>query len=194
MLGLLCDTDPSWVEAAQADLDALLSDHAHCEVKAAHTALSLVAKFAGEQPSLAAPLSALAQEEAEHFGLVHERLASRGSTLGPPSKDPYVNALLLASKELDPGTPLLLDKLLISALVEARSCERFRLLSEKLNDASLRSFYRELMASEARHYRLFRELSEQCFGLLASKRRFEHLAEYESKVASQLPLGPTVHG
>lgn len=195
MLGLLQPTDPAWVEAAEADLPGLLSDHAHCELKAAQNALSLLARFGGEAPVLLAPLSALAREETQHFAEVDRELRARGGRLGPPQKDDYVGRLRAAARrDLPDGTPVLLDRLLIAALIEGRSCERFRLLSERLKQAELRAFYRALMASEARHFALFCSLAAECFGEGDSRRRFATLAQFEAEIARTLPLGPTVHG
>lgn len=194
MLGLLTPTLPTWVEAVERDLDRLLQDHAHCELKAAQSALSLAARFGGEAPDLVAPLLALAQEESEHVAMVHERLRARGRSLSLPDQDDYVVMLRRAANEARSGQPALLDRLLVSALVEARSCERFKLLSERLNDASLRAFYKELMASEARHYRLFVGAAEARFGEGETRTRLSTLATREAEIVGHLPLGPTVHG
>src|SRR6185295_17807434 len=192
MLGLLTPTDPSWVDAAARDLPGLLSDHAHCELKAAQSALSLVARFGGEHPALVAPLVALAHEETEHFEQVSAQLTDRGATLGKPASDAYVVALREAARA-DGEAPPLLDRLVVAALVEARSCERFKLLSEHLPDETLRAFYRDLMASEARHFRLFADLAESLFGETA-RARLRAIAAREADVVRHLPLGPTVHG
>lgn len=194
MLGLLKPTDTTWVDAVEGDLDRLLSDHAHCELKAAQSALSLVGRFGGEHPELVEPLVSLASEETEHFAQVQERVSARGARLGPPRPDPYVVALRDAAKSDHPAVPALLDRLAIGALIEARSCERFRLLAERLRSAELRAFYRDLMASEARHYRLFAGLAEAVFGAEAARTRLRLLAEREAAIADRLPLGPTVHG
>ena len=195
MLGLLERTDPSWVDAAQGDLPGLLSDHAHCELKAAQSALSLLARYGGELPALVEPLSALAREETQHFRQVEKRLKARGAALGLPHSDSYVSELQAAAKQSrDSGAPALLDKLLVSALIEGRSCERFRLLSEHLKDASLRRFYRALMAAEAKHFTLFFGLASGAFGDEETRARFETLAAREATIARKLPLGPTVHG
>jgi tRNA-(ms[2]io[6]A)-hydroxylase len=194
MLGLLTPTDPRWVEEAERDLPGLLSDHAHCELKAAVSALSLVSRFGPTYPALVAPLSALAHEETRHFGEVHTQLAARGAALGRQDADAYVNALWNATKTERASVPVLLDRLLVSALIEARSCERFKLLSERLVDLELATFYRELMESEARHYRLFWALSEELFGVKLARHRLAELARRETNVAGELPLGPKVHG
>ncbi len=194
MLGLLTPTLPTWVEAVERDLDRLLQDHAHCELKAAQSALSLAARYGGEHPDLVAPLLALAREEGEHVAMVHERLRARGTPLSLPEHDEYVVMLRRVSNEDRGQVPALLDRLLVSALVEARSCERFKVLSEKLNDASLRAFYKDLMASEARHYRLFAGAAEERFGETETRARLSTLAAREAGIVRHLPLGPTVHG
>jgi tRNA 2-(methylsulfanyl)-N6-isopentenyladenosine37 hydroxylase len=195
MLALLTPTDPHWVEIAAANLPALLSDHAHCEIKAAQSALSVVARYAGEMPALVAPLAALAREEAEHFSQVHEQLSLRSESLGLPASDVYVTKLITAARALrHDNVPALLDKLLVAALIEGRSCERFRLLAEHLPDASLRAFYRDLMVSEARHFTLFCSLAADGFGREASRTRLATLALREAEIIKHLSLGPQVHG
>ena len=194
MLGLLTPTDPTWVDAVEGDLDRLLRDHAQCELKAAQSALALVGRFGGEAPELVEPLLALAREEAEHLEAVHHRLQERGAELPLPASDDYVASLRKAATEDQGACPPLLNRLLVSALIEGRSCERFRLLSDRLQDGSLRRFYGDLMASEARHYRLFTRLAETRFGREAARERLSTLAAREAHVAGRLPLGPTVHG
>jgi len=195
MLALLQPTDPSWVEAAQTDLEGLLCDHAHCELKAAQSALSLVARFGGEAPQLIGPLTTLAREETQHFAEVQAHIGARGGQLSRPRADDYVVALRAAAREdRHADASPLLDRLLVAALIEGRSCERFRLLSERLDDPELRNFYRALMASEARHFTLFASLAAECFGAEESKRRLATLAAREAGIAGRLPLGPTVHG
>jgi tRNA-(ms[2]io[6]A)-hydroxylase len=192
MLGLLKPTDPTWVDAARQDLPRLLVDHAHCELKAAQSALSIVGRNAGAHPELVEPLLALAKEETEHFHDVLAQAGARGVRVHPPEPDGYVTALLRAAKQ-DSRSPLL-DRLVVSALIEARSCERFKLLAEGLDEPELAAFYRELMASEARHYRLFVSLGEEIFGEETTRERLEEMAEREAEVVGALALGPTVHG
>lgn len=194
MLGLLTPTAERWVEAVEGQLDRLLSDHAHCELKAAHSALALVGRFGGDAPEIVEPLVALAKEETAHFAEVHRRIEERGRALAIPASDGYVVALRRVAREDHRDHPVLLDRLLISALVEGRSCERFSLLADGLASADLRAFYRGLMESEARHYRLFCRLAEGRFGREAVRVRLAELAAREAEVVDQLPLGPTVHG
>jgi tRNA-(ms[2]io[6]A)-hydroxylase len=194
MLGLLAPTDPNWVDAVEGDLDRLLRDHAHCELKAAQSALSLIARFGAEVPELVGPLVALVHEETEHFDQVRRHIRERGGVMSLPDSDLYVAALRKAAGRDHRDRPPLLDRLLVSALVEARSCERFKLLADRLKDASLRAFYADLMASEARHFRLFSRLAEEHFGEDEARARLRALAEREADIAGSLPLGPTVHG
>jgi tRNA-(ms[2]io[6]A)-hydroxylase len=194
MLGLLTPTDPRWVEAAQGDLPGLLSDHAHCELKAASNALGLIGRFGATYPVLVEPLAGLAAEETAHFRAVHRQLSERSAPMHRPESDGYVNALWNATKPERTLHDVLMDRLLVGALIEARSCERFKLLSEHLADADLREFYRGLMESEARHYRMFSGLCEELFGVAPARARLQELAQRESQVASMLPLGPKVHG
>ncbi len=195
MLGLLKPTDPAWVHAAEGKLSLLLQDHAHCELKAAQNALSLLARFGAEVPALIDPLTALAREETSHFAEVERELRKRAAPLAPPRADDYVVELRQRAKQSRPdGYPALLDRLLVAALIEGRSCERFRLLSERLSDGGLRAFYRDLMAAEAQHFTLFCSLAAECCGKDDSRRRFATLVEIEAQVADRLPLAPTVHG
>lgn len=195
MLGLITPTDPRWLEAAEGNLPLLLQDHAQCELKAAHSALSLIGRHAAELPSMVEPLLALAREESEHVGMVHGHIHQRGFELGYPTSDKYVTQLMAAAKqERRNDVPPLLDRLLVAALIEGRSCERFRILADGLKDASLRAFYRDLMASEARHFTLFSQLAAEAFGSAESKARFETLALREGAICADLPLSPQVHG
>lgn len=194
MLHLLRPTERRWVEAARLDLRGLLSDHAHCELKAAQSALSIVARFGGEHPALIDPLSALAREETAHFREVHEHLKERGGEMTRPPIDEYVKALQAAAYQERGSVDPFLDRLLVSALIEARSCERFKLLSKEIGDEELEGFYAALMVAEARHFRLFSELAETIFGVASARARLRQLAELEAEISDRLPLGPTVHG
>lgn len=157
MLGLASPTDDAWVDAALADIPRLLSDHAHCEMKAATNALSLAVRY-GDRPALVQALSAIAEEEVAHFRRVHALLVERGLPLGTPPVDPYT-AALRKSAEVGRGPSALVDRLLVAALIEARSCERFRLLADRCSDPEPRAIWKELLASEAGHYRTFLDLA-----------------------------------
>jgi len=181
-------TDPRWVEVALADLDATLADHAHCEKKAVATAMKLVADHP-DRPGMVRPLAKLAQEELQHFLAMIGEVERRGRTLPTDQGDPYVQALL---KLMGHGPGRLTDKLLVMALVEARSCERMRLLGERLPDERLRELYRRLAQSEEGHERLFVDLAVEVGGE-AARARLEVLAEAEAALVARLPLLPRMH-
>lgn len=158
MLGLATQTDEAWVDAAIADVAKLLCDHAHCEMKAASNAMSLAVRH-GDRPELVSALLALAEEELQHFRRVHEILVARSIPLSFPPVDPYAAMLRTASTRAGKSPSVVVDRLLVGALIEARSCERFRILSERAPDPELRALYQELLASEAGHYRVFLDLA-----------------------------------
>jgi tRNA-(ms[2]io[6]A)-hydroxylase len=182
-------TDPRWVEVALSDLDATLGDHAHCEKKAAATAVKLVADHA-DKPDLVRKLAKLAQEETHHFLAVLNELAVRGRTLPPDAGDPYVQSLLRLAGG---GRGRLAEQLLVCALVEARSCERLTLLGNALPDARLAEFYRKLAQSEAGHERLFVDLARAHGDGVDVDRRLGEMAEAEAAVVAALPLLPRIH-
>ncbi len=154
MLGLKLPTDPRWVNIVEKNIDDILTDHAFCEQKAASTAISLIVSFP-EYTELVDEMIAISKEEMTHLKMVHELLKKRGLKLGRDRKDEYVIQLLKFFPKGGSRTTQLVHRLLYAALIEARSCERFRLLSEKLNDQELAKFYRNLMVSEANHYTMF---------------------------------------
>jgi tRNA-(ms[2]io[6]A)-hydroxylase len=210
MLGLLVATDDAWAPVAAADLGALLADHAHCEMKAASNAMSLVARYGGMHDvvttELIMRLTDLAHEEIDHFRRVMLEIARRGERLGVPPVDDYA-ALLRARAAALPwvtGRPRdravsLVERLIVCALIEARSAERFKLLTAALEaSGEMHAFYAELFASEARHYRVFLELATQVCGDEAMVRaRFAALAEIEAGVVTELSArGPraAIHG
>jgi tRNA-(ms[2]io[6]A)-hydroxylase len=202
MLCLTVPSDPAWARAALEDLDGVLVDHAHCEMKAASNALSLAARHP-EIPSIVLALTDLAREEISHFQEVLAWLGRRAIPLGPPPKDLYAAALRRARLELSPTRlPPLVDRLLVAALIEARSCERFKMLVEVLlaeEHAELRAFYARLLGAEARHYRTFVDLA-----VLAARGdepavtlRLSGLASLEGAIVSRLhhePARATMHG
>lgn len=150
MLGLKLPTDPRWVNIVEKNIDEILTDHAFCEQKAASTAISLIVNFP-EYPELVSEMIALSREEMGHFKMVHDRILARGKTLGKHRKDEYVITLTTFFPKGGSRKDQLIHRLLYAALIEARSCERFRLLSEELQDPDLAEFYRKLMISEAGH-------------------------------------------
>jgi tRNA-(ms[2]io[6]A)-hydroxylase len=199
VLCLTTATDPGWAERAVADLPTLLADHAHCEMKAASNALSLAARLPG-RPRIARALVALAREELDHFDAVLAELERRGITLPPPAVDEYAAALLAATRRNGRPTleAALLDRLLVAALIEARSCERLGLVARALEasgEAALAAFYDDLFASEARHYRTFVDLAiELTSAEPAVRARLAELAAAEGTIAAKLGSSPTVHG
>lgn len=199
MLCLRSKTDPRWVELALANLDKVLVDHAHCEHKAAVTALSFVGRWP-DDPLLVARLSALAAEEADHLHRVAALCEARGLPLGHPERDRYAKALLGKTRADELGHRV--DRLLVCALIEARSCERLKLLAEELEDRELRAFYDELWRCEAGHHTLFVELAERqevragrtpADARARVRVRLEELADAEAAILEDLPLRPAIH-
>ena len=154
MLGLRLPTDPRWVALVETNISEILTDHAWCEQKAASNAISIIVRFP-EHLELVEEMTRIAQEEIEHFGMVVERIKARGYVLGPERKDDYVGEVLKFIRRKCSREEQLVDRLLFAAMIEARSCERFKMLSEKISDPELAEFYRELMVSEAGHYTTF---------------------------------------
>ncbi len=191
MLGLKLPTDPRWVELAQTDLGELLTDHAYCEQKAASNAISLIVHYP-ELSALVTTMAQIAQEELLHFEQVHAHIVKRGWVLGPERKDSYVNELMSFIRRGQGRVVQLTDRLCFAAMIEARSCERFRLLSEQIDDAELAAFYRELMISEANHYTTFLNLARQ-YGEGVDARWKEWLA-YEAEVIGRYGVAATMHG
>lgn len=200
MFCLKVPTDPAWATQAVRDVDAILRDHAHCEMKAASNALSLAARHP-RSLALVRALTDLAREEIEHFQSVLAILDARGIDLGAPPVDEYAAALRRAGSALprDPAIPVVVDRLLVAALIEARSCERFKLLIDAFASADpLHAFYKDLFAAEARHYRTFVDLAIDAAGDAAIvTARLERLADREGEIVLALASGAaraTVHG
>jgi len=195
MLRLKHATDPRWADLVEKDLEEVLTDHAYCEQKAASTAISLIVKFP-EFPELVQEMSALAQEEMEHFSRVHEIIVKRGYKLGLERKDEYVNELIGFLKKGNSKAGQLVEKLLFAAMIEARSCERFRVLSEHIEDAELAKFYKELMASEAGHHTMFLKLARK-FGNPAGidvDSRWNEFLEFEAALIAKYEQRARIHG
>ncbi len=185
-LPLGAPSPPGWVKAACSDLDALLVDHAYCELKAASTALSLVVRH-GDRPALTKALTDLAREEMKHFDRVHALIRGRGRTLTRIQGDRYVKRLRAL------GNASLLDSLVQSAFIEARSCERFRLLAEAPLPAELLEFYAELARAEDRHHELFLELAVAECGADRVRSRVAEFVPREAEIVASLPLEPRIH-
>jgi tRNA 2-(methylsulfanyl)-N6-isopentenyladenosine37 hydroxylase len=193
ILGLQLPTDPRWVNLAQRSLEDILTDHAYCEQKATTTCISLIQRYSDKE-KLVAALSPIVTEEWGHFRLVLAELHKRNLKLGKQRKDEYVNALLLFQQKGGDVEGRLLDQLLTMALIEARSCERFKRLSEGLNDTYLRNFYRRFMESEAGHYTLFIELAETYIDKEKVRCRWQEWLEHETIVMKDLELrGDRIH-
>jgi tRNA-(ms[2]io[6]A)-hydroxylase len=191
-LPLKSATPSRWVEVVAADLDATLGDHAHCELKAASTAMSLVGRFA-DHPALVSDLTALAREEMKHFDQVHRLVRARKGVLPRVSTDRYAKRLATAPLKGLKGSSALVDKLVICAFIEARSCERFRLLSKGPVGATLQAFYAELEGAEGRHHELFLEHAVSEAGEVVVAARVEEVARIEAAIVRELPLEPRIH-
>ena len=193
ILGLQLPTDPRWVNLAQISLAEVLTDHAYCEQKAATACISLIQRY-NEKEKLVAVLAPIVTEEWGHFRLVLAELGKRNLKLGRQRKDEYVAALIHFSQKGGAEEGRLLDQLLMCALIEARSCERFKRLSEGLQDAYLRKFYRRFMESEAGHYTLFIELAETYIDPLKVRSRWKEWLTYEANVIKSLVMrGDRMH-
>ena len=193
MLGLQLPTDPRWTELVHNDLPALLTDHAWCEQKAASNAISMIVRYP-ELSALVQELTRIAQEELDHFGQVVARIHARGWVLGPERKDNYVNELFQFIQKDGSREERLVDRLLFSAMIEARSCERFKLLSEQAADEELRTFYRELMVSEAGHYTTFIGFARTYGGRVDVDGRWRDFLAFEAQVVARYGKAPTMHG
>ncbi|HEY6977714.1 MAG TPA: tRNA-(ms[2]io[6]A)-hydroxylase [Chitinophagaceae bacterium] len=193
ILGLQLPTDPRWVDLAGVSLQEILSDHAYCEQKAATSCISIIQKYSDKE-TLVNELAPVVTEEWGHFRLVLQELHKRNLQLGKQRKDEYVNKLLEFQKKGGDAEDRFLDQLLTMALIEARSCERFKRLSEGLNDEYLRNFYRRFMESEAGHYALFIELAETYIDKEKVRNRWKEWLNHEAKIMSELKLrGDRMH-
>jgi tRNA-(ms[2]io[6]A)-hydroxylase len=193
MLGLKLPTDPRWANIAEKNINEILIDHAHCELKAAATANSLIMSFP-EYSDLADEMVSIVKEEMSHFKLVHDLLLNKGITLGKDRKDEYVNQLLNFFPKGGSRTTQLIHRLLYAALIEARSCERFRLLSENLEDKNLAKFYRDLMASEANHYSLFLKFARKYGKRIEVDKKWQALLKFEAELIKNLGNKESIHG
>lgn len=193
MLGLKLPTDPRWVNIVETNISEILTDHAYCEQKAATNAINMVIQFP-EYPDLVDAMLALAQEELQHFRQVHDRIQARGFSLGRERKDDYVWELNQFIRKGRERHIVLGDRLLFAAMVEARSCERFRILSEHISDPDLRAFYRDLMISEANHYTLFIGFARQYGQGEDVDKRWQDFLDYEAQLIAKYGKKETMHG
>ena len=193
MLGLKLPTDPRWVTIVEDNIDEILTDHAWCEQKAATNAISIITQNP-ERTELVDALLEIAREELEHFEQVHDLIKKRGNVLGRERKDPYVGELFkFMRRGLDRNTAFI-DRLLFSAMIEARSCERFRVLSENIPDKKLAAFYHELMVSEAGHYTLFLKFARQYAENVDVDERWTEWLAFEASIIVKYGKRETIHG
>jgi tRNA-(ms[2]io[6]A)-hydroxylase len=194
MLSLKLPTDPRWTNIVEKDLYQILCDHAFAEHKAASTAMSLIMQYP-ELTELVQEMIGIAQEEMEHFEEVMEHITARGWHLGPAEKDPYVADLkAFFPKGGRDRTGILVDKLLVAAMIEARSCERFRVLADNISDPELSEFYRRLMKSEAGHYSTFLLFAKKYGGEEEVSERWASFLQHEGEVIAKYGKTSKIHG
>jgi tRNA 2-(methylsulfanyl)-N6-isopentenyladenosine37 hydroxylase len=192
MLGLKLATDTRWINIAEKNIEDILVDHAYCEQKAASTGISLIIQFP-EREKLVEVVTPIVAEEWTHFRMVLSELKKRGFKLGAKRVDQYVVELFKLERKGDKIERQLMDKLLISALIEARSCERFRILSENILDDDLKKFYHELMISEAGHYATFVDLAKEYMPAEEVKQRLDEMLEEEAKIIEMVGNRARMH-
>lgn len=193
MLNLQLPTDPRWVNLAEMDLEEILTDHAYCEQKAATSCISLIQAYP-ERTELVRELAPIVTEEWGHFRAVLDEMDKRKLSLGRQRKDQYVNGLLAFQKKGGSRDDKLMEKLLICALIEARSCERFRLLSLHISDEELKQFYHKFMVAEAGHYVLFLELARKYFPRERVDARWKEYLAYEAELLENMEIrGDRMH-
>ncbi|QQQ27268.1 tRNA-(ms[2]io[6]A)-hydroxylase [Chryseobacterium indoltheticum] len=193
MFKLKLPTDPRWANIAEDNIQEILTDHAWCEQKAATNAIGLITMLP-ERPDIVKELLAIAQEELEHFGQVLEIITKRGYTFGRTRKDDYVNELVNFIQKGGHRDTLIVDKMLFAAMIEARSCERFKVLTENIKDEELKTFYKELMISEANHYTTFIGFARQLGDPEKVNQRWEEWLEYEAGIIKSYGNKETIHG
>jgi tRNA-(ms[2]io[6]A)-hydroxylase len=195
MLGLKLATDPRWVNIVEKNIEEILTDHAYCEQKAATNAISIMISYP-YYTDLVEDMVKLAQEELSHFEMVHQKIKDRGYKLGFERKDDYVGELYKFMRKGDHRKEIvLIDRLLFGAIIEARSCERFKLLSEEINDEELKQFYRELMISEATHYTLFIGFARKYGSHVEDiDKRWQDWLNYEAEIVKGYGKKETIHG
>ena len=186
-------TDPRWANIAEGNLEEILTDHAWCEQKATTNAITLITMLP-EYPGIITELILIAQEELEHFQMVHEIIKKRGYEFGRERKDDYVGELIKFIRHGGTRDERIIDRMLFAAMIEARSCERFKVLTENIKDEELKVFYKELMISEANHYTTFIKFARQLGDPEKVNQRWEEWLEYESKVIRSYGKKETIHG
>ncbi|MBS1949953.1 MAG: tRNA-(ms[2]io[6]A)-hydroxylase [Cytophagales bacterium] len=193
VLGLELPTDPRWVNIAEKNIGEILTDHAYCEQKAATSCISMIIQF-HDKEKLVEMLTPVVTEEWDHFGRVLHELRKRNLSLGAQRKDEYVEQLTRCVKKGGSREQQLVEKLLMNAMIEARSCERFRLLWKEINDAELSAFYYELMVSEAGHYKNFLSLAKEYYDPEKVQVRWREWLAMEADIMKELKLrGDRMH-
>ena len=193
MLGLKLATDPRWVNIVESNIEEILTDHAWCEQKAASNAIYIIVNNS-EKEELVSEMTRIALEEMEHFQMVHTIIKEKGLVLGRERKDNYVNDLVKFAKKDGSRNDALVERLLFAAMIEARSCERFKVLSENIQDPELAKFYRDLMISEAGHYTTFLGFAKKYQDNINVDSRWKEWIEYESSIIAKYGNRETVHG
>ena len=193
MLHLKLETDPRWVNIVESNIEEILTDHAWCEQKAATNAITIIT-LNSEHTDLVTELLLLAQEELEHFQMVHDIIKKRGYKLGRERKDSYVIELYKFMNKGGNRVQSMVDRLLFSAMIEARSCERFKLLSEELKDPELSKFYHDLMISEAGHYTTFIGFARKYGKDIDVDKRWKELVAFESSIIKNYGKSESIHG
>src|SRR5690606_23403285 len=193
MLGLKLLTDPRWANIAESNLEEILTDHAWCEQKAASNAITLITQNP-ELEDLVHELTAIAIEEMEHFKMVIEIIKDKGYTLGRERKDDYVGQLMKFSKKYGSRNQAFIDRLLFAAMIEARSCERFRVLSKNIKDKELATFYYDLMVSEANHYTTFLNFARKYSVDVDVDARWQEWLDFEGKLIQSYGTKEYIHG
>ena len=195
VLRLKLPTDPRWVNIVEQNIEDILTDHAWCEQKAATNAITIIT-INSEYPDLVTDMLALAKEEIEHFQMVNDIINKRGLVLGRERKDEYVGELAKYMKQSNTGSRVsgFVERMLFSAMIEARSCERFKVLSENINDEELAKFYRELMESEAGHYTTFITYARKYGTGIDVEKRWREWIEFEASVIENYGKSQTIHG
>jgi tRNA-(ms[2]io[6]A)-hydroxylase len=193
MLGLKLKTDPRWANIAESNLEEILTDHCWCEQKAASNAMYIIVNNS-ENEELVTEMTRIAIEEMQHFQMVHDIIKARGYEFGRERKDDYVNQLVKFSKKDGSRNDALIERLLFAAMIEARSCERFKVLSENIKDQELAAFYRELMISEANHYTTFLGFARKFSERVDVDKRWKEWLEFEGELIANYGNKETVHG
>ena len=193
MLGLKLKTDPRWVNIVEGNIEEILTDHAWCEQKAATNVITIIT-YNSEHVDLVTDLLEIAKEELEHFQMVHNIIKERGLTLGRERKDHYVNELFKFLKKDGSRNDAFVDRLLFSAMIEARSCERFKVLSQNIKDPELAQFYKDLMISEAGHYTTFLGFARKYSEKVDVDKRWKEWLVFEGELITNYGKSETIHG